>query len=121
MEVEKIVIKIGTIKSTTPYNTCNAWGFGGRSGKLIEYSSGVQYLNAKSVFRHAKPQKNISLYLPFNFGSHPVHGLTGTETITKLIGRAYNVWEYKDDIRIEVAETNMPERYKLVAKIDLVK
>lgn len=119
--VENIVISLGTIKSTTPYNTCNAWGFGGRSGKLIEYSSGVQYLDAKSVFRHAKPQKNISLYLPYNFGSHPVHGLTGAETINKLVGRAYNVWQFEDYIQITTADQSMPERYKLVAKIDLVK
>lgn len=118
---EQITIKLGSIKSTEPYNTCNAWGFGGLSGELIEYSSGVQYLNAKSVFRHTKPQKNISLYLPFNFGSHPVHGLTGTETITKLIDKAYNVWQFEDYIQITTADQSMPERYKLVAKIDLVK
>ena len=121
MEIEKIVISLGCIERNESINTCNGWGFGGHTGTKEFYSSGVIFNSCKKHHRHSGSHIDNSLFLPYKGETYVVEGTDYKHSIIKLLNAVYNVWEYNGHVRIVVAENEMPEYYKLIAKIDLVK
>lgn len=49
--------------STEPFNTNNAWGFGGAIGKSFKFKGGVEIRSGVASFRHLPPHHFTAVYL----------------------------------------------------------
>ena len=115
------------IVKTEDVNTNNAWGFGGKAGKLTTYDNGIEVFSGRLYHRHAPPSVcnyvSIEVRPKFSIGLRTVRGahiasIEGVKAISIFSSEHGSHWQA---IAEDLDQFEMyGENYVLVKKINVL-